>query len=369
MSAQVCTRCVMSAAADPNITFDENGHCNYCTAALKLKPAVYFPNDEGRQKTDAMVSALKEYGKDKPYDCLMGISGGLDSAYLAYLGTVKWKLRIAAVHVDDGFNTGVTKRNLRRLADACGFTLEVITPNGAQFASLLKAYMLAGVPNLAVPQDNVLTTCLYDYAKKNGVNHFLSGTNYALECILQSGNTHDAFDTVNIKAINKQFGAGSIKDLPMMSQWGRYMDRLRMKVREYRPLDWTCYNAKASMQELTDFCGFEYYGSKHLENSFTAFLQLYWLPQKFGVDKRRSHLSSMIASGQMSRDEALEILAAPAANTELVQAMVSDVKEKLGFSDDEFAAVMAAPTHLHTDYKTDAVFKGVINTWLKIKGV
>lgn len=366
--AQVCTRCVMSDEADPNIRFDSEGRCNYCTAALKLQPQVYFPNETGQAKIEAMVETLKQAGHGKPYDCLMGISGGLDSAYLAYLGAAEWGLRIAAVHIDDGFDTEVSRRNIQRLAQACGIQLEIITPDPYQFNELARAYMLAGVPNLAVPQDNVLTTCLYRYAKENGLSYFLSGTNFALECILQSGNTHDAFDLVNLRDIHRRFGRAGIDKLPMMSQWGRYMDRWRMKVREYRPLDWVDYNANAAMARLQSFCGFEYYGSKHLENTFTAFLQLYWLPRKFGVDKRRSHLSSMVVSGQLPRNEALARLQAPMADESFMQQVLASIKKELDFSDAEFDALMATPPHQHADYKTDKLFKSIIKAYLALTG-
>lgn len=348
-----CNRCVMTEQADSQITFDNDGHCNYCNEALTIRAAVYFPNKQGEEKLRKMITALKEKNKNKKYDCLMGISGGLDSCYLAYLGAHKWGLRIAAIHIDDGFDTEVSRENIRKLCEKCGIQIETIRPDAKQYNELCRAYMLAGVPNLAVPQDNVLFSCIYDFAKKNDISDFLSGGNYALECILQGGNTHSAYDMTNIRTINKKFGRDKLDKLPLMSEWERANDRRKLKVVEYRPLNYILYERERAMQELKDFCNFSYYGSKHLENYFTGFLQLYWLPKKFGVDKRTSHLSSMIISGQMTREEALEELKeAPCSEEWLARAIVM-IKDKLDFTDEEFEKVMKAPSHQHTDYRTD----------------
>lgn len=350
---KTCNRCVMTEKADSNISFDESGNCNYCKQALVEMNQVYFPNEIGEDKLKKMIYELKEKNKNKKYDCLMGISGGLDSCYLAYLGAVKWGLRIAAIHIDDGFDTEVSKENIRRLCKKCGIEMTVIHPNEKQFNELCRAYMLAGVPNLAVPQDNVLFSCIYDFAKQNDINDFLSGGNFALECILQTGNTHSAYDLRNIKDINRRFGRDRIDQLPLMSEWQRANDRRKLNVVEYRPLNYIRYEREIALKELHDFCDFIYYGSKHLENYYTGFLQLCWLPRKFGVDKRTSHLSSMIVTNQMTREQALEELKkAPCSEEWLFQA-ISMIKEKLDFSDEEFSLIMNNPVHQHEDYRTD----------------
>lgn len=348
---RTCTRCVMTNKGDPTITFDAQGHCNYCTQALRDILTSYFPHTEGEAKLSKMVTHLKEKNTGKRYDCMMGISGGLDSAYLAYLGAHKWGLRIAAVHLDDGYDTEVSKQNIARLCEACGIELKVVAPEPLQFNALCRAFMLAGVPNLAIPQDNILLAALYHYAQQTNISDFLSGANFALESILQGGNTHTPGDVVHIRDIFRRFGQGSIDTLPLMSNRERQSLRSTLAVAEYHPLNFVDYNRERAFQELKNFCGFEYYGSKHLENYFTAFLQLYWLPQKFGVDKRTSHLSSMIVSGQMTRDEALAELAQPPVSTEWLENTVAVVKKQMGFSDEEFELLMAQPAHRHKDYR------------------
>jgi asparagine synthetase B (glutamine-hydrolysing) len=289
---QTCNRCVMDNSSDSTIYFDENGFCNYCTNALKVKKTAYFPNEEGKRKLDALIGRLKSEGKGKKYDCIMGISGGLDSSYLAYLGS-KWGLRILAVHVDDGFDTEICKRNIEKLMKATNIDYVVEKPDAVQFNALIKAYFMAGVPNLAVPQDNILFACVYRLIRNYKIRTFLSGGNFALECILQQGNTYRSFDVTNIKAIHKASGTEPIDKLPLLSDYRRFIDQKLLKIETLRPLNLIDYNRERALNELADFCGFEYYGSKHLENTLTKFIQVYWFYKKFGVDKRRSHLSSI----------------------------------------------------------------------------
>lgn len=350
---QVCKRCVMSNAADRHISFDDNGYCSYCTNAIRqIGTTTYFPNEEGQRRLEEMLARIKEENKDKPYDCVMGISGGLDSSYLAYLG-YKWGLRILAVHIDDGYDTEISKENIKKLCDAAHIELRTITPDAEQFNDLTLAYMKAGVPDLAVPQDNILFAFLYDTVKKEKIKYFLSGGNFALESILQQDNLFDAMDTVNIRAIHRKFGTKPMNKLKLISSYRKYLRIKTGAVVTLRPLDLIDYNRSRAFRELYDFCGFEYYGGKHLENMLTAFVQLRWLPEKFGVDKRSSHLSSMIVSGQMTREEALTELEKPLYDKELMNGYVDYIRLRLGISGDAFDALMTAPAHRHEEYGYD----------------
>lgn len=350
---QICTRCVMDNASDELVRFDENGYCNYCTEALThINTDVYFPNEEGQRRLEELLKKIKEENKDKNYDCVMGISGGLDSSYLAYLG-YKWGLRILAVHIDDGYDTEISRSNIKKLCEAAHVELRTIKPDPVQFNALTKAYMKAGVPNLAIPQDNILFAFLYDEVKKEGLKYFLSGGNFALESVLQKDHVFNAMDTVNIKAINKAHGTEKIDKLKFISSYRKYLRIKRGTVVTLRPLDLIKYNREQAFKELKEFCGFEYYGGKHLENILTAFVQLYWFPKKFNVDKRSSHLSSMIVSGQMTREEALKELEKPLYDEQMMQEYIEFIKAKLNISDEEFERIMEAPTHEHTDYKSD----------------
>ncbi|MCL1854261.1 MAG: hypothetical protein FWF86_00885, partial [Clostridia bacterium] len=274
-----CTRCVMDNASDSTIRFDGNGACNYCAQALAEKDFVYFPGWAGEGRMESLVATLKEKGRGKEFDCVMGLSGGLDSSYLLYVGH-RLGLRILGVHVDDGFDTDICKANLRKLAEATGIRCEWVTPDPKRLYALSKAYMRAGVANLAAPQDSVLFAEIYSLMRRKGIRYFLSGGNWALECILQRGNTHTALDVVNMRDINRRFGTAKLDKLKFLSAYRFMWDQLALGIQSPRPLNCIDYNRERAFKELKAFCGFEYYGRKHLENTYTAFAQLIWFPQK-----------------------------------------------------------------------------------------
>ncbi|MFG6334314.1 MAG: N-acetyl sugar amidotransferase [Lachnospiraceae bacterium] len=346
---RTCKRCVMNDSTDSMILFDEKGQCNYCTKAYDDIGRRYFPDEEGARRLEKLLKDIKENGRGKKYDCIMGISGGLDSSYLAYLG-YRWGLRILAVHIDDGFDTEISRSNIQKLIAATGFDYEVIQPDAVQFNDLALAYMKAGVPNIAIPQDNVLFAFIYKRVREYGIKYFLSGNNFSLESILQKGNTYGAMDVDNIMAIHNKFGKEPVDQLEFLSGEQMKADKEELGIETPMPLDYIEYNRERAFKELKEFCGFEYYGRKHLENILTAFIQLYWFPRKFGVDKRTSHLSSMIVSGQMTREEALEELRQPMYDEQMMDEYIEIIKKKLKISDEEFEAIMKAPVHQHSEY-------------------
>lgn len=347
-----CTRCVMDDSSDRYILFDEEGRCNYCNSTLQNIGKVYFPNQKGNEKLKLLLKEIKDSEKNKKYDCIMGISGGLDSSYLLYLG-YKWNLRILAIHIDDGYDTDISKSNIRKLIEKTGFDYEVITPDSEQYNDLILSYMKAGVPNLAVPQDNILLAFLYKKLEEYRLNYFLSGGNFALECILQRDNTYSNTDTNNIYAIHKMFGTKPIDRLEFISEERIKEKETKEHIKTCRPLNYIDYNRDRAFEELRDFCGYEYYGSKHLENTLTAFIQLYWFPKKFGVDKRTSHLSSMIVSGQMNREAAMKVLEKPICDNDKMESIIEIVKKGLGLSDGQFERIMNVQVHQHADYKEE----------------
>lgn len=347
-----CTRCVMDNRSDDTIVFDSEGICDYCRNALSNKERFYFPDETGEKKIQDMVRRLKAENANRKYDCMMGISGGLDSAYLAYLGAMKWGLRIKAVHIDDGFDEPIAKENIENLCKACGIDLVVEKPDAEQFLDLTKAYMKAGVPNIAIPQDNILFEYLYRHAIRNHIRSFISGTNFALECILQRGNSFDPSDAVNIRDIHRKFGTKPINKLPLLSAQRKILYKYFYRIETLRPLNYIDYNKDQAIKELEENCGFRYYGGKHLENTLTKFIQLYWLYNKFGVDKRTSHFSSMIISGQMTREEALIEMEKPLYDEARMNIDIDMILKKLGMSRSELEQIMKDPTRQHTEFKT-----------------
>ena len=211
--------------------------------------------------------------------------------------------------------------------------------------------MKAGVPNIAIPQDNVLFAFLYKKMKEYDIKYFLSGGNFALESILQKGTLHNAYDLSNLLNIHKKYGKEPIDKLELVSyeKLQAYKDELQFELP--RPLNYIDYNRERALAELNSFCGFAYYGQKHLENIWTAFTLLYWMPEKFHFDIRTSHLSSMIVSGQMTREEALAALKEPLYDEQMMRNYIDIIQKKLRLSDMELKEIMEAPVHRHSEYE------------------
>ncbi len=356
MDYQRCSRCVMDNNGDTDIRFDENGVCSYCTEAIKRKNIVYFPGEEGQLKLQKLIDRLKSEGAGKKYDCMMGISGGLDSSYLAMLGA-KWGLRILAVHIDDGFDTEIAKLNIKNLCQACNIDLEVIAPNAEQFNGLTKAFVLSGSPTLDMPQDNVLFATLHRFAKKYKIKYFLSGGNFALESILQRTSSPNAYDTKKIKHINRKYGETPINKLDIMSNYQRVFDKYIYGFITIRPLNYIEYNKDKAIEELRDFCGFQYYEAKHCENYLTKVVQLYWFPKKFNYDKRKSHLSSLIVTNQIDRESAIKELEKAPFDVVNMEHDLNLVLLKLQIERQYFNEIVNKGGDLFSDEKTSLSYK------------
>lgn len=346
-----CTRCVMDDSSDQSILFDEKGQCSYCSTALQKMKTMYFPNEEGRQRLDKLLHHVKEYGKGKKYDCIMGLSGGLDSSYLTYL-VYRWGLRALIIHIDDGYDTPIAKENIKKLIETTNFDYDVVRPDPEQYNDLTLAFMKAGVPNIAIPQDNIILAYVYRKMKEHHLKYFFSGFNFSLECILQRDNTYRNDDVINIRDIHRKFGTKGIDRLEFLSREQKAMDAKQLHLETVSPLDYVNYNRDNALRELKEFCGYQYYGRKHLENILTAFIQLYWFPKKFGVDKRTSHLSSMIVSGQITRQEAMNLLEEPIYDSETMNGYIYLIKRNMKLSDKDFNDIMNAETHQHNEYAT-----------------
>lgn len=352
MTIQICTRCVMDNVSDNTITFYQDGTCNYCNYSLERKESVYFPNENGKKRLNDMVAMLKKEGVGKKYDCMMGLSGGLDSSYLAYLGAKEWGLRILAVHVDDGFDTDIAKRNIRNLCSKYNIELIEEKPNSKEYFDLIKSFLKSGVPGIAIPQDNVLQAYLNKYAKDYNIKYFLSGANFSLESILQRGHGHVAADGVHVKDIHKKYGTIKLNKLPIITLFERYISQKYIsKINTLKPLDYIDYNRERAIQELKENADFNYYGGKHYESIYTKFVQVYYLPIKFKYDKRKSHYSSLIVTNQMTREEALNKLKEPLFDEIIMDQEISFILEKINMNREEFNRIMREPTRDHSDFK------------------
>lgn len=371
MEYRRCTRCVMDNESDPTIVFDAEGRCNYCNDVLARRSGEYFPNEEGKKKLDAMMDMLRKEGQGKEYDCIVGISGGLDSSYVAYLGH-QYGLRMLAVHIDDGLDTEIAKQNIKNLCEKAGVELINICPDKEQYADLMLSFFKASVPNLAMSQDNLLIQALHDITKKYGIKYSLNGANFAHESILERSTGINAMDKTHILSIHKMFGTKPIDKLRIGNLWSAYIGwRYFSKVKTIYPLNYIDYNKKRVLAELKEFSDYNYYGGKHYESILCRFLQCYYLPTKYNFDKRKSHLSSLIVDGQMTREEALEELKKPAyLSEELKESDMDFLAEYLGITREEFDKIIALPAKQHSDYPMSWLesFSGVARKFRKYLG-
>ncbi|MEG1393911.1 MAG: N-acetyl sugar amidotransferase [Christensenellaceae bacterium] len=370
-SNQICTRCVMDNVADNSIRFADDGTCNYCNDALSRRESEYFPNEQGERMLNQLMEQIKADGKTRDFDCLIGVSGGVDSSYLLYMG-YQFGLRILAVHIDDGFDTYTATQNIDKLCKKAKVELISVQPDLEQYKDLTRSFYLARVPYITVPQDNLLFKALNDTLKKYKINYSIDGGNFSTESILEKGLLVNCLDKKHIYAIHKQFGKGPIDKLNLMSFYERYIyDRYFRKAKKVRPLNYIDYNQNKVLEALAEFCGYEYYGAKHYESILTRFMQCYYLPERYNMDIRKSHLSSLVISGQISREEALEKLAqSPYTSQQLMEEDFSFMMNFLEMTKEEFEAVLAQPPLLHTDYKMSAIqnFAGVARKFRRYLG-
>lgn len=363
---QVCTRCVMDTSAK-EIIFDSAGVCNFCQEAeAKLKKG-WFPNEEGKKKIEEIASKIREYGQKYDYDCIIGMSGGVDSSYLLHLAVVEMKLRPLIVHVDAGWNSEIAVKNIENMVKKLNLDLYTYVVDWEEMKDVQLAFLKASVANQDVPQDYAFFSFLYKYAVKNKVKYVVTGSNLSSESILPESWGYKANDTIHLKSIHKKFGKMQLKSYPLMSYFkNKIYWRYIKKMQVVKPLNFIDYDKNKAITFLEENYGWRYYGGKHHESRWTKFFQAYYLPEKFGYDKRKAHLSSMIVSGQISRDEALEELGKPLYNdTELAEDKLF-IAKKLGLSYDQFEQIINLPKKTYEDYgneeKIDRLFKKIKRT-------
>lgn len=350
---QVCVRCVMDTS-DPEITFDARGCCNHCRAFDSGPRQSWLPNEEGARRWAGWVDRIRADGRGREYDCIIGLSGGVDSAYLA------WRLRdsglrMLAVHVDGGWNSEVAVGNIERIVKSLKIDLSTFVVDWEEMRDLQVAFLRASVANQDVPQDHAFFAQLYRQSVQYKIGYFLSGGNLATECILPSSWGYNAMDRRHLSAIHSRFGTRRLKSFPRIGFFTMYvMNRYVRRFRVLRPLDFMNYDKMRAKAELAENIGWRDYGEKHHESRFTKFFQSYYLPVKFGFDKRRAHLSSMVVTGQISRAEALATLEKPSFNAAEIDEDKRYLSRKLGLTLEEFEAILALPPKSYRDYPSNA---------------
>ena len=307
---QMCTKTVMDTT-DSDIWFDEDGVSNYVYYFEKEVKPGWFPNEEGKKHLLGIVERIKSENADKEYDCIIGLSGGADSSYLA-LKIKELGLRPLVVHVDGGWNSELAVSNIEKIINYCGWDLETCVIDWPEMRDLQVSFLKSGIANQDVPQDHAFFAALYSYAVKNKIKYVLSGGNIATESIFPKSWHHSAMDARSLKSIHRKYGSIKLKKFPTISFWRYYFYFPFIKnMKVIRFLNFMPYNREIAIRELEEKIGWRNYGRKHGESIFTKFFQNYYLLQRFGYDKRKPHLSSMILAGEITRKDALRELEKP----------------------------------------------------------
>lgn len=353
MTDQICTNCVMDTT-DSKIIFDEKGVCDHCNTFYSDILPKWHTDERGDKELQKMISKIKKEGEGKDFDCLMGMSGGIDSSYLLYVMKEKYGLRPLVFHVDAGWNSQIAVNNIERLVDGLGLDLYTEVINWEEIKELQLAFFKSGVSHVDTPQDHAFFATMYKFASKHKIKHILTGGNYSTECVRNPLEwMYYQSDSIQLRDIYKKYGRGKLKDYPVSNiLWHKVYLPYIKGIKLIRPLDFVPYNKDEAMQLLVDKFGYQKYPQKHFESRFTRFYESYWLPEKFGYDTRKVQYSSLILTNQMTRDEALEKLSKPAYDPETIHQDFEYVANKLGVSVAELQSYMDAPNKTYKDYKS-----------------
>jgi len=367
---KICTRCIMDTS-DAEIQFDENGVCNHCRRAeyLMKMPPYSLSIEDKRMEWGKLTNKIKEEGKGKKYDCIVGVSGGVDSTFVLYKA-VKAGLRPLAVHLDNGWDADIAISNMKNVVEKLGVDYFNFDCTGPEYTDLQVAFLLASTPDAEIPTDHALAEFLYKMARNNQVKYILTGTNLATESILPRTWSHGHGDWKYIKSVYKIHGKGELKTFMHRTLIGNYIDTKIRNIRWVHTLNYFDYVKKDAMKTIQKECGWKDYGGKHYESVYTRFVQAYILPVKFGYDKRRAHASSLVIAGQMTRQQALDsVKGDPYPTKEMLKRDTKQVLNKLGLSSSEFKKIMEMPPKSFWDYpsyETSAFWNFVQSAYYKI---
>lgn len=346
--AKQCTRCIMDSTNDPDLQFNEIGVCNHCLNFEKAIKSLPEPSNRKKQ-LHQLIDEIKLNGKkNSKYDCIIGVSGGVDSTYLCYVAK-EHGLRALLVHCDNGWNSELSVMNIQNICKLTGYELYTLVIDWEEMRDLQLSFMKAGVVDLELPYDYALTTTVYKAAKKYGISSILTGHNVITEgSYLPQLWRHDKNDILNILDIHRQYGKVKLKTFPKYRFFTQIL--IKRKLKYYFLLNYLEYNKEQVKDLITKQFSWRDYGGKHYENIFTRFYQGYILKEKFGFDKRQFHLSVLVQSGQLSREEALREYSKPAYDQKQLEEDKQYVLKKLGMTEEDFRKYMQAPTRKHQEF-------------------
>lgn len=339
---------------DSKIVFDENGVCDHCNTYLNDILPKWNPEGLDDSQLEQLAERIKKEGLGQDFDCIIGMSGGIDSSYLLYLAKEKLGLRPLVFHVDAGWNSQEAVTNIERLVDGLDLDLYTEVIDWEEMKDLQLSFFKSGVSHIDTPQDHAFFATMYKFADKHGVKNILTGGNYSTECIRNPLEwMYYQSDSRQLKDIHNQFGNKPLKRFPVTNiLWHKFYLPYFKGIKVTRPLDFMKYDKEQATKLLEDKFGYQRYPQKHFESRFTRFYEGYWLPQKFGYDTRKVQFSSLILTGQMTREEALKELEKPAMTEEQIKQEFEFVSNKLGITTDELQSYFDAPNKTYKDYKS-----------------
>lgn len=349
---QVCSNCAMDTS-DPGISFDADGVCDHCRDFYQHVQPNWHTDESGRLKLEQIVHEIKSAGKNRDFDCILGMSGGMDSSYMLHMAVKEFGLRPLVFHVDGGWNSELSVHNINAMIDKLGLDLFTEVINWEEMRDFQLAFFKSGVPHIDIPQDHAFVATLYNFAAKHGIRHILNGGNIATECVRYPLEYYYyGTDMFQIKDILSKFGTIPMKTYPFSSVFRHkiYLRYIR-RVKVVKALNYIPYTKNMAAETLENEYGWKPYPQKHFESRFTRFFEGYWLIKRFGFDVRRVQLSSLILTKQMTRAEALSNLDQPSYDTELIHQDFEYVATKLGITPDILEGYLTMPKKYYWDYR------------------
>lgn len=356
---QICTNCVMDTS-DSNIIFDSKGMCDHCNDFYTNVEPNWHTDEKGLEELASTVEKIKKEGEGKDFDCILGMSGGVDSSYLLHLAVTQLGLRPLVFHVDGGWNSELAVNNIQVMIDKLGLDLYTEVINWEEMKDFQLAFFKSGVPHIDIPQDHAFIATLYNFADKHNIKYILNGGNISTECVRNPMEfLYYGTDMAQIRDIRKKFSSNPMKTYPFSPVlrhkfYLRYLKGLTV----VKPLNHMPYIKEQALKLLSDTYGWTPYPQKHFESRFTKFYEAYWLPERFGFDTRRVQYSSLILTKQLAREEALRKLKKPAFNPETIEEEFKYIATKLGISVAELRGYFESEKKFFWDYKNQlSMFK------------
>jgi len=337
---------------DSQIVFDENGVCDHCNDFYKNVLPNWHTDAQGRKELDQIVKKIVKDGQGKDFDCILGMSGGVDSSYLLHLAVKELGLRPLVFHVDGGWNSEIAVNNIQVMVDKLGLDLYTEVINWEEMKDFQLAFFKSGVPHIDIPQDHAFIATLYNFAEKYNIKYILNGGNISTECVRNPMEyLYYGTDMAQIKDIIRQFGTVPMETYPFSPIFRHkfYLKYIK-NVNVVKPLNHMTYVKEEALKMLEKEYGWKPYPQKHFESRFTKFYEGYWLPERFNFDTRRVQFSSLILTKQMSREDALEKLKKPAYNPETIVEEFNYIATKLGISSDVLRRYFAMEKKFYWDY-------------------